>query len=264
MRTVARPKHTTSLAFPNGPKSKWSEARLIRPDGMLLVLLIAFPLPTTQATKHIPQPAKMSPVDSGERLALVLATDPLSPTGEHAFYIIRTDAMASPAFGFASLYEYTDSNVDDTGLPRPFLGGHLDTSLYETSINSEGSTMEGGLGSVYADTVKVSPCGRRFAFTNTDGRIVTATIPTSPLNELMGGLDTVLLPPENEVGEPLIGDSGTELVWSPGGRYLAIAHAARNQFKVISIADLGCPEDGNPIELGRIVQATTDRFNSFS
>lgn len=74
-------------------------------------------------------------IDSGERLSLLLATDPLSPTGEHAFYLIRTDAMASPAFGFAALYEYDDI-VADTGLPAPFLGGHLE---------SGGSTKEGGL-----------------------------------------------------------------------------------------------------------------------
>mmetsp|Transcript_31117 Transcript_31117/g.63647 ORF Transcript_31117/g.63647 Transcript_31117/m.63647 type:complete len:832 (-) Transcript_31117:183-2678(-) len=61
----------------------------------------------------------------------------------------------------------------------------------------------------------------------------------------------------------MIGDSETELIFSPGGRYLAITHPARNQFKVISIADLGVPEDG-VISVGRIVQATTDRFNSFS
>ncbi len=71
--------------------------------------------------KHIPNPKKSSQ-DSGERHALVLATDPLSPTAEHAFYIVRTDAMASPAFGFASLYDYGDS-VADTGLPTPFIGG---------------------------------------------------------------------------------------------------------------------------------------------
>ena len=70
--------------------------------------------------KHIPNPSQS--LDSGERLALVLATDPLSPTAEHAFYLVRTDAMASPAFGFAALYEYGDS-VADTGLPAPFIGG---------------------------------------------------------------------------------------------------------------------------------------------
>ena len=197
-------------------------------------------------------------VDSGERIALVLATDPLSPTGEHAFYLIRTDAGSSPSFGFAALYEYGDY-VDNTGLPAPFIGGHLDTG---------GSTRDGGLGSVYADTIKISPCGRRFAFTDTDGRIVVITIPTStPIavdnSRRLEEVDVLVLPQQNEIGQPMVGDSDTSLEWSFGGRYLAIEHSARNQFKVISVADLGSPEKDS-IELGRIVQATTDRFNSFS
>ena len=201
-------------------------------------------------------------MDSGERLALVLATDPLSPTGEHAFYLVRTDAMASPAFGFAALYEYGDY-VEDTGLPAPFFGGHLETG---------GSTREGGLGSVYADSIKVSPCGRRFVFTDTDGRIVVVTVPTTTPVETpesedeerrLQEVNMIVLPAQNEIGQPLVGGSDTGLVWSPGGRYLAIEHSARNQFKVISIADLGSPENGS-IQLGRTVQATVDRFNSFS
>ena len=44
---------------------------------------------------------------------------------------------------------------------------------------------------------------------------------------------------------------------------LLTVHAAKNQFSVISLADLGSPEDGS-IVVGRIVPATTDRFNSFS
>ena len=165
--------------------------------------------------------------------------------------------MASPAFGFAALYEYGDI-VADTGLPAPFVGGHLE---------SGGSTREGGLGSVYADTIRMSPCGRRFAFADTDGRIVTMTIPstgTDASNDRnLQEVNMVVLPPANEVGQPLLGDSGTEMSWSPGGRYLAIVHKASNQFDVISIVDLGVPESGS-IEVGRIVQATPDRFNSFS
>jgi len=38
---------------------------------------------------------------------------------------------------------------------------------------------------------------------------------------------------------------------------------AKNQFSVITICDLGPPENGS-IELGRMVQATPDRFNCFS
>ena len=212
----------------------------------------------SQSAKHVPQPSVTSAsIDSGERLALVLATDPLSPTGEHAFYLIRTDAMASPAFGFAALYEYGDI-IEETGLPAPFLGGHLETG---------GSTRNGGLGSVYPDSITVSPCGRRFTFTDTDGRIVVATIPSAPAktddSRNLVEVDMVIFPQQNEMSEPLVGDSETELEFSPGGRYLAITHTARNQFSVISIADLGAPEMGS-IELGRIVQATTDRFNSFS
>jgi len=95
------------------------------------------------------------------------------------------------------------------------------------------------------------------AWTDTDGRIVAVTIP----EEGDVDIDTVVLPQQNEIGEPLIGTEAG-LVWSPGGRYLAIEHHARNQFTVISLADLGDP--ANPLDIGRIVQATPDRFNSFS
>lgn len=210
-------------------------------------------------TKHIPQPAQTStPLESGERYALLLATDPLSPTAEHAFYLIRTDPMASPAFGFAALYEHGDI-VDNTGLPAPFLGGHLD---------SGGSVREGGLGSVYPDTVSVSPCGRRAAWIDTDGRIVVITIPLQSTVEVdeerrLGEVDVVVLPRHNENKQPIDGQDESSLAWSPGGRYLAIEHIAKNQFNVISIADLGSPEDGS-ITVGRIAQATPDRFNSYS
>jgi hypothetical protein len=60
----------------------------------------------------------------------------------------------------------------------------------------------------------------------------------------------------------MLGDEA-QFAWSPGGRYLAIQHVARNQFTVISIVDLGSPTQ-EFIQLGRIVQATPDRFNSFS
>ena len=48
---------------------------------------------------------------------------------------------------------------------------------------------------------------------------------------------------------------------------LSISHLARNQFQIIIVEDLGSPVqveslDVADIELGRIVQATPDRFNS--
>uniref|UniRef100_A0A7S1Y7S6 Tail specific protease domain-containing protein n=1 Tax=Grammatophora oceanica TaxID=210454 RepID=A0A7S1Y7S6_9STRA len=82
----------------------------------------------------------------------------------------------------------------------------------------------------------------------------------------------------------MMGGSEVELSWSPGGRYLAITHAAKNQFSIISIADCGPFLDDdddeeaeadadatsnttitvfNDIRVGRIVQATSARFNSF-
>lgn len=55
-------------------------------------------------------------------------------------------------------------------------------------------------------------------FTNTDGQVVAITIP----NDLLSELDVVILPQQNEIGQPIVGNSETSLVWSPGGRYLAI------------------------------------------
>ena len=137
----------------------------------------------------------------------LVSADPLSPTGEHAFYLVRTDPTASPAFGFAALYEYPDS-VADTGLPAPFLGGHLETG---------GSAKEGGLGSVYAETLEISPCGRRFVFSDTDGRITVVTIPGMAEGEgTVQGIDRQILPRENDFGQPMVDFS--ESAWSPGGR----------------------------------------------
>lgn len=179
----------------------------------------------------------------------MLATDPLSPTGEHAFYLIRVNHEASPSFGFASLFK-GDNMVDGTGMPSPILGGHLATG---------GSTKQGGLGSVYSESVTVSPCDRRAVWTDTDGRIVAITIPKVGGNQTA---DVVVFPQENDMAQSVRGEDA-EFAWSPGGRYLAIQHTARNQFSIISIADLGSPEDGS-IQLSKIVQATPDRFNSFS
>ena len=174
------------------------------------------------------------------RLALVLATDPISETAEHAFYLMEIQSENAPNF------------VDEQDLPEPFLGGHLDG----------GSVSQGGLGSVNGDSVTISPCGRRVAWTDTDGRICVMTIPLYQT----GKCKYTVLPVENELGEPMIGDQA-DLEWSPGGQYLAITHSARNQFRIISIVELGDPEGDGPedivdIKLGRVVQATPDRFNS--
>ena len=215
---------------------------------------------------HVPQPEKFS------RTSLIVATDPLSPTAELAFYLIETLADSTPAF----------SEIDD--LPQPILGGHV----------NGGSVQDGGLGSIKDDGVVVSPCGRRVAWTDTDGRICAMALPdlgaywsaNATEFEAADPLSYTVLPQENENGEPLLGIDA-ELTWSPGGRYLAIEHAARNQFSIISIADLGeigekeektassssndAPQSSEDeskingdwnINLGRIVQATPDRFNS--
>ncbi len=176
-----------------------------------------------------------------ERLALVLATDPISPTAEHAFYLLplqQSDGSIITSF------------TDPERLPTPFLGGHV----------SGGSTQDGGLGSVR--DVVVSPCGRRMAWTDKDGRICVMNI---PIGKLKSRRDYQMLPADNELGEPLNGNVA-ELRFSPGGRYLAINHSARNQFGIISIADCGDPgrdrDNVTDVKIGRVVQATPSRFNS--
>jgi len=192
------------------------------------------------AAIHVPNPVE--DYKSDRRLAVIVATDPLTPTAEHAFYLVETQASASPLF------------VDMEQLPKPFLGGMV----------SGGSTREGGLGSVKTDTLAMSPCGNRMAWSDTDGRIVVMNLPQYQDLE-NGSVDYVVLPKKNELDEPMIGDD-VDLTFSPGGRYLSIEHHAKNRFKIISIADLGDPlgEENKiaDIALGRIVQATASRFNS--
>lgn len=192
---------------------------------------------------HIPLHSKASDEDTSRRLALVLATDPHSATGEHAFYIV--EVQASHTNQFASL----------THFPKPFLGG---------SVNG-GSVEEGGLGSIDAGSVVVSPCGRRFAWTDTDDRICVMTTPIYA-SHVAGKMSSFhCLPSTNEQGEPLSGTTAV-LSWSPGGRYLGIVHKALNQFKVISIADCGRPLENDStvrdISIGTIRQVTPSRFNS--
>jgi C-terminal processing protease CtpA/Prc len=176
------------------------------------------------------------------RLAVILATDPSSPTAEHGFYMIETQADSVPSF------------VDFEALPEPFLGGS----------KGGGSIAAGGLGSIDADSVKVSPCGRRMAWSDTDGRICVMTMPM--YQEGKPTPQYKVLPNVNDNGEPLLGIE-SEFTWSPGGRYLAIGHQAKNQFEIITIVDCGDPNiegasEVADIALGSIVQATPSRFNS--
>jgi hypothetical protein len=204
------------------------------------------------ASMHVPNPVEDDTSD--RRLAVILATDPLTSTAEHAFYLIETQPGASPLF------------VDMERLPKPFLGG----------LVSGGSTRDGGLGSVKPATLAMSPCGNRMAWSDTDGRIVVMNLPqyqeldggeSSSSSSLNQSVKFVVLPKKNELDESMVGDE-VELTFSPGGRYLSIQHNARNQFQIISIADLGDPlgEENKiaDIVLGRIIQATPSRFNSVS
>ena len=183
-----------------------------------------------QAAKYVP----LLMEKDARRLALILATDPKSDTAEHGFYLLETQSDAPQNF----------VNVSD--MPDPFLGGS----------KNGGSVADGGLGTVNAGSVSLSPCGRRLAWTDRDGRICVMTM---PMYQNDTSYTYKVLPQENEQGQPMVGTEA-DLSWSPGGRYLAIQHEARNQFDIISIADLGNPEED--IQFGRIVQATPDRFNS--
>ena len=175
-------------------------------------------------------------IPNSNSLALALATDPLSPTAEMAFYILDV----SPG---------SMINFDDvSNLPVPFIGGHV----------NGGSVLEGGLGSISVESVVISPCGRRFAWTDTDGRIVVMTFPTYSTNSN----DLYVLPQTNNVNEPMTGIDA-RLTFSPAGRYLAIEHSARNKFRIITIGDLGDPSSHELIP-NQFVQATADRFNSMS
>jgi hypothetical protein len=197
-------------------------------------------------------PLPMDQNKSVRRLALVLATDPLSSTAEHAFYLIETQ------------FNNTNLFADDVAtFPKPFLGGHV----------NGGSTAAGGLGSVKAYTVTLSPCGRRLAWSDTDGRIAVMTMPmywNTASGPDLGSVGTPfkILPKVNELGEPMDG-SLSSFKWSPGGRYLAVNHPASNEFDVITIVDCGSPisSDDMPdavadIVVGRAVQVTPSRFNS--
>ncbi|KAL7576898.1 hypothetical protein ACA910_006662 [Epithemia clementina (nom. ined.)] len=181
-------------------------------------------------------------------MALILATNLLSPTAELAFYLVQSQAGAMNVFN------------DLDHLPKPFL--------------------ENGLGSIYADSVVVSPCSRRVAWANTNGRICVMNLPlyyqnatsdnTTTATTQEGGNQTKtllysVLPRQNELGEPIMGSTDLHLSWSSGGQYLAINHLASNRFFVVSIADCGAHDptaQSSGITSGRIVLATPSRFNS--
>jgi len=177
--------------------------------------------------------------NSQQQLALILATDPLSPKAEMAFYIVNISPSSTINF------------ADVMNLPTPLIGGHL----------NGGSVKDGGLGSIAVESVTLSPFGRRVAWTDTDGRIVVMSLAIDNVTDTKGPIIHVL-PTINENGESMLGiEAG--LIFSPAGRYLAIEHSARNQFRIITIADLGDPSEGS-ITINRMVQATPDRFNSMN
>jgi C-terminal processing protease CtpA/Prc len=184
----------------------------------------------------------MQPDGSGKVLSLVLATDPVSPTGELGFYIVEVQPSSMNSF------------VDLRRLPEPFVGGCV----------SGGSARDGGLGTVKKGSVVMSPCGRRFGWADMDDRVCVMTIPIYLGNSTV---EFHCLPEENDLGEPMAGTLA-ELNWSPGGRYLAVMHHAKNQMKVISIVDCGDPDGEEAgevadIQIGRAVQVTSNRFNSY-
>ncbi|KAI2510074.1 Tricorn protease C1 domain [Fragilaria crotonensis] len=117
------------------------------------------------------------------RLALILATDPKTETAEHAFYLIETQSDSAPSF------------VGVDVLPEPFLGG---------STSTGGSVALGGLGSVVATSVRLSPCGRRLAWSDTDGRICVMTMPMYKAKS-DDSLPYTVLPTMNENEEPMVG-----------------------------------------------------------
>jgi len=170
------------------------------------------------AAKHVPSmKTDDDDVVDPRRLAVVLATDPLSPTAEHAFYLLEVQSDATNAF------QQIMQDQHDQQQLKPFLGG---------GASGSGSTRNGGLGSVLAESVTVSPCGRRMAWTDTDGRICIMTLPVYGTNTTNSQAPPTyaILPRENEMGEPMSGELA-DLVWSPGGRYIAVRHYAKNQVR---------------------------------
>ena len=226
--------------------------------------------------KTIPPPQSFSSHKSSRtRWAVILATNPKSPTAELAFYVLPSHPGAPNSFSTPSQ-------------PPPLL--------------------EEGLGSIYAESVVVSPCGRRLAWADTNGRICVMNLPlvyqedwaetntnsttnesgfnrTNNSNKSSNSNLYTVLPSHNEYGEPMVASHDLTLTWSPGGRYLAVNHLAQNQFFVITLVDCGLapsPQsstttttrsnttttrtvtttEARRMTLGRAVQVTPSRFNS--
>lgn len=186
---------------------------------------------------------------NGTVWTLVLATDPVSITGEVGFYIVEVQPS------------HVNSFTDLGRLPDPFVGGHV----------NGGSSLNGGLGTVKKGSLAISPCGRRFAWADLDNRICTMTLPmytfSSEDNNGSKARSFHCLPKENNLKEPMAG-TFAELSWSPGGRYLAVEHKARNQMNVISIVDCGNPSGVvlgtvSDIKIASAIQITSNRFNSY-
>eukprot|EP00520_Triparma_pacifica_P000252 CAMPEP_0118636086 /NCGR_PEP_ID=MMETSP0785-20121206/2425_1 /TAXON_ID=91992 /ORGANISM="Bolidomonas pacifica, Strain CCMP 1866" /LENGTH=1007 /DNA_ID=CAMNT_0006527169 /DNA_START=30 /DNA_END=3049 /DNA_ORIENTATION=- len=143
-----------------------------------------------------------------ETHSLILATDYESKSGaEENFYLLRSDGKG----------EVVSSD--------------------NAILSTLGSTREGGLGSVIADSIAVSPTGKLAAFFDTDGRLCVLDITKGELKVVKTWIREF-----------------SELKFSPGGRYLGFTHSARNQFTQISIIDT----TDDDLE---IVHATSDRFN---
>jgi C-terminal processing protease CtpA/Prc len=211
-------------------------------SGGAIRVLVALHIPLYTAETPL---SNTTAAPNRRRLALVLATDPVSPTAELGFFIVEVQS------------DHKNQFADIRHWPDPFVGGHL----------NGGSTQQGGLGTIKTSSVAISPCGRRFGWTDTDDRICVMTMPIYT-NSTSDRLTFQCLPALNDQGEPLTG-SISSLRWSPGGRYLGIEHTALNQFSIISIADCGSPESTegnhvNDISLGPILQMTPSRFNSYN
>ena len=155
--------------------------------------------------------------------SVYLSTVPSSANAaELNIYVGRTDGA-----GYGVTHEEGDPEVEGVKL---------------FGDQREGSTRDGGLGSVRPSTFTASPDGSKCAYVDTDGRLVVVDVPSRE----MAVVDTWIR-------------EFYELQFSPGSRYLGFLHAARNQFAQISAIDLSSPS-----KPGGVVHLTSDRYNSGS